>query len=198
MISYFIDGFFALCLLATGGLVFKVFRELRALRDSHRQNHQMFTQIRDGYRDHYQVLTQTGQAVSTIDMTVRDINAHGSRILLALGDRIDDANKIIAEIDERMDAVAQHFEMQRQAEENNVVQFASRNARYPEEQYEYVDSYEDELVAEPELPQHRPLRSQETRPANRPVQWPSLEDRFSAWRQSEGMPRQQAASGRRG
>jgi hypothetical protein len=196
MTSYFIDGFFALCLLATAGLVFKVFSELRSLRNSHQQNQQMFTQIRDGYREHFAVLSQTGQAVSTIDMTVRDINAHGSRILLALGDRIDDANKVIAEIDERMDAVAQHFEMQRQAEENNVVQFASR-ARYPEEQYEYVESYGDELAPEPEPVRHRPQRAPESRSASRPVQWPSLGDRFSAWRQSEAAPRQ-AASGRRG
>ena len=195
MTSYFIDGFFALCLLAGGWLIFKVYRELRAVRESNQQYHQMFTQIRDGYRDHYAVLSQTDQAVSTIDMTVRDINAHGSRILLALGDRIDDANKVITEIDERMDAVAQHFEMQRQAEENNVVQFAARNARYPEEQYEYVESYEGEAPAEPELAQQRPLRT-ENRPANRPVQWPSLGERFSAWRQSEG--KVQAAAGRRG
>lgn len=198
MTSYFIDGFFALCLLTTGVFIYTVFRELRHLRTSHQQNQQMFMQIREGYREHCAVMSQTGQAVTTIDMTVRDINAHGSRILLALGDRIDDANKVIAEIDERMDAVAQHFEMQRQAEADNVVQFGARNARYPEEQYEYVDSYEDELPPEPQLQPQRPVRAQESRPDNRPVQWPSLGDRFSAWRQSEAMPRQQAASGRRG
>src|SRR5262245_60950083 len=130
MTSYFIDGFFGLCLVATGWFVFKVFRELRSLRDSHQQYHHMFTQIRDGYRDHYAGLSQTDQDENTIDMPVRDINAHGSRILLALGDRIDEANKVITEIDERMDAVAQHYEMQRRAEEDNVVQFSGRGPRY--------------------------------------------------------------------
>jgi hypothetical protein len=196
MTSYFIDGFFALCLLAIGGLVFTVFRELRGLRVSHRQNQQMFAQLREGYREHCAALSETGQAVTTIDMTVRDINAHGSRILLALGDRIDDANKVIAEMDERIDIIAQHYEMQRQAEADNVVQFATRNARYPEEQYEYVEGYEEEIAPEPEPP-HRPMQTRDARSANRPVQWPSLGDRFSAWRQSEEAPRQ-AASGRRG
>lgn len=198
MTSYFIDGFFALCLVTTGVLIFTVFRELRHLRSGHQQNQQMLMQLREGYREHCAVMSQTGQAVTTIDMTVRDINAHGSRILLALGDRIDDANKVIAEIDERMDAVAQHYEMQRQAEADNVVQFATRHERYPEEQYEYVEDYEDELPPEPQPVHHRPVRTQETRTGSRPVQWPSLGDRFSAWRQSETMPRQQAGSGRRG
>lgn len=165
MISYFIDGIVLLAVAATGFWVWRTHRELSALKDHHTQ--------------YQRILSETGSALAAVDMAVRDINAHGSQILLALGDRIDEAYRTIAEIDEHMDAVAGHFEAQRQAE-TNVVPFAAQRPSVPE------------AYREP------PCETRPSEPAaQRPVQWPSLGDRFSQWRQSEDRQDLKTATGQR-
>src|SRR6187431_152743 len=104
MISYLVDGVLLIALALTGWRVAKIYRELRQLRAYH--------------TDYKRVLDDTGIAVEIVETTVRDINAHGAQILLALGDRIDEAYRTIGEIDERMDAIAEHFEAERAAASN--------------------------------------------------------------------------------
>ncbi|CAN5117494.1 hypothetical protein BH10PSE7_BH10PSE7_30700 [soil metagenome] len=160
MISYSIDAIILLAVAATGFWLWRTHCELSQLKGHHTQ--------------YQRILSETGSALAAIDMAVRDINAHGSQILLALGDRIDEGYRMISEIDEHMDAVAGHFEAQREAE-TNVVQFAAQRPPAPEP--------------------YREARPPEPQPAaQRPVQWPSLGDRFSQWRQSED---RQAAGQRR-
>ena len=158
MISYFIDAVVLLALAGTGFWVWRTQRGIAKLKEHHLQ--------------YQRILAETGSALAAIDMAVRDINAHGSQILLALGDRIDEGYRMIAEIDEHMDAVASHFEAQRSVE-TNVVQFASPAPRAAAPRY--VEP-EPEPVREPARP---------AAAAAAAVQWPSLGDRFSQWRQSE-------------
>lgn len=151
MISYLIDGVLFVAIVAAGTGMVLIYRQLRRLRLYHQQYQRVFA--------------ETGYAVGTIDMAIRDINAHGAQILLSLGQRIDEAHKVIGEIDERMEAVADHFEAQQRQAESNVVKFSSVMAGTPAQ------------------------RNQPTsRPVEKPVQWPTLGERFSQWRSSEERP----------
>lgn len=163
MISYLIDGVLLIAVVAAGVGICLLYRQLRRLRAYHKQYQRVFT--------------ETGYAVGAIDNAVRDINAHGAQILLSLGQRIDEAYKLMGEIDERMQAIADHFEAQREAA-SNVVRFAEpRRARpvVPErmEEDEEHGEYRD------------PAPARAARQPERPVQWPTLGDRFSQWRGSE-------------
>ena len=172
MISYFIDGIVLMGVAATGLWVWRTNRELKALRHYHAEYQRIFA--------------ETGDAIATIDMSIREIHANGAQIVLALGDRIDEANRVIFEVDERMDAVAQHFDAERGA---NVVQFAAPRpaARQPEPPPPQPEEYREprlsaaDLYRQPRAPEPVP----QPQPQQRPVQWPSLGDRFSQWRQSE-------------
>lgn len=176
MISYLIDGVLLVAVVAAGIGIALLYRQLRRLRTYHKQYQRVFT--------------ETGYAVGAIDNAVRDINAHGAQILLSLGQRIDEAHKLIGEIDERMEAVADHFEAQREAA-SNVVRFAEPRRGRPivHDRMEEDDGRDD---------YHEPPPARAARHAERPVQWPSLGDRFSQWRSSEEPQDWKAASsGRR-
>lgn len=175
MISYLIDGVLFVAVVAAGIGIALLYRQLRRLRTYHKQYQRVFT--------------ETGYAVGAIDNAVRDINAHGAQILLSLGQRIDEAHKLIGEIDERMHAISEHFEAQREAA-SNVVRFAEPRRGRPVA-YERVE--EDAGRND----YHEPAPARAARHAERPVQWPSLGDRFSQWRSSEEAQGWKAASSAR-
>lgn len=175
MISYLIDGVLLVAVIAAGIGITLLYRQLRRLRAYHKQYQRVFA--------------ETGYAVGAIDNAVRDINAHGAQILLSLGQRIDEAHKLIGEIDERMDAIADHFEAQRQAA-SNVVRFAEPRRGRPVAHERIEEEEEQELYRE-----QAPARA--ARQAERPVQWPTLGDRFSQWRSSEEQQGWKTAGGGR-
>lgn len=175
MTSYLIDGALLVAVIAAGIGIFMLNRQMRRMRDYHKQYQRIFE--------------ETGYAVNTIDNAVRDINAHGARILLSLGERIDEAERLIDEIDERMDAVADHFEAQDREAASNVVRFAEprrgpfvvherRQDPRMEEEEEERDTYREQPAAR--APKH--------------VLWPTIGDRFSEWRNSDERQGWKAAS----
>ena len=176
MISYLIDGALLVAVIAAGIGIFMLNRQVRRMRNYHKQYERIFE--------------ETGYAVNTIDNAVRDINAHGSRILLSLGERIDEAERLIDEIDERMDAVADHFEAQERQTASNVVRFAeSRRGPFVVHERRQDDRMEEEEVEEREV-----YREQATTRAPKHVLWPTIGDRFSEWRSSEERQGWKAAS----
>jgi hypothetical protein len=163
MISYLIDGVLLVALAVTGWRVGLMYRELRRLRGHH--------------REYQRVFDDTGMAVEVIETAVRDINAHGAQILLALGERIDEAYRAVDEIDMRMDAVAEHFEAQRNAE-SNILPFATYpGTPRPQPRYEEPAPTLDREGDERSIDARR--RTEE------PVQWPTLGERFNQWRNSD-------------
>jgi hypothetical protein len=201
MISYLIDGTILALLLAVGIKLYLVGRQVRLLR---------------GYHDHYQfVLEETAAAATAIDQSIRDLNSHGAQVLLALGERVGDGHKLIGEIDERMDAVAEHYEAERTAA-SNVLHFAATagkaamrrsdervERRAPvEPAVEDEDEFEEEPRRAPivtrrprqEAPQPAPTaapRRTAPPPVEKEVKWPKLGDRFNSWRNSDAdEPRQ--------
>lgn len=176
MISYLIDGVLLVAVIAAGVGIALLYRQLRRLRAYHKQYQRVFA--------------ETGYAVGAIDNAVRDINAHGAQILLSLGHRIDEAHKLIGEIDERMEAIADHFEAQREAA-SNVVRFAEPRRGRPAVHERMEEEEEQEIY-------RAPAPARVARQPERPVQWPTLGDRFSQWRSSEEQPGWKAAgAGRR-
>lgn len=185
MISYLIDGAILATLVAVGIRVQMTARELRRLRD---------------YHEHYQfVLDETATAVTAVDSTVRDIHSHGAQILLALGERIGDGHKLVGEIDERMNAVAEQFEAERAAS-SNVLHFATaaaapaRREPIPEKRAAPEPEPRNGHAAAPRLP----VQTRPPRPVEKPVQWPTLGDRFNQWRDSDEPAQRPAASARNG
>jgi hypothetical protein len=191
MISYLIDGTILALLLAVAIKLYLVGRQVRLLR---------------GYHDHYQfVLDETAAAATAIDQSIRDLNSHGAQVLLALGERIGDGHKLITEIDERMDAVAEHYEAERSAA-SNVLHFAAAAGkaaiRQSEERIErrapvepqFDDEFDEEprrapIVARrprPEAPAPAAAAApRRAAPIEKEVTWPTLGDRFNSWRNSD-------------
>lgn len=176
MISYLIDGVLLVAAIAAGIGMFMLYRQVRRMRNYHKQYQRIFA--------------ETGYAVNAIDNAVRDINAHGAQILLSLGERIDEAEKLINEIDERMDAVADHFEAQERQAASNVVRFAEpRRGRFV-----VHERPQDERREEEEEVQRDTYRDQAASRPPRQVLWPTIGDRFTEWRSSEERQGWKAAS----
>jgi hypothetical protein len=91
MISYLFEAVLLLALVATSVQVAIMYRQLRRLR------------AYDG--DYRRILRDTGAALESIDGAVRDINAHGSQIILTLGERIEEAETLIARMEAAMEGV---------------------------------------------------------------------------------------------
>lgn len=91
MTSYLFDAVLLLALVATSVQVAIMYRQLRRLR------------AHDG--DYRKILKDTGAALDSIDGAVRDINAHGSQIILTLGERIEDAEALVARLEAGMEAL---------------------------------------------------------------------------------------------
>lgn len=192
MISYLIDGTIIAMLLAVGIKLYLVGRQVRILR---------------GYHDHYQfVLEETAAAATAIDQSIRDLNSHGAQVLLALGERIGDGHKLVSEIDERMDAVAEHFDAERTAA-SNVLHFAAAagkaamrrseertESRRPVEP-ELDDYFDEEPQSRAPIVTRRPRQEapapapapapRRSAPVEKEVKWPTLGDRFNSWRNSD-------------
>lgn len=95
MISYLIDGVLLTALAGTSIQVALMYREIRKLRRH------------DGeYRD---ILEETGEALEDVESALRDLNAHGAQVVMALGNRIDRAQATIGELDERVRAARGAF-----------------------------------------------------------------------------------------
>lgn len=167
MISYLIDGVLLVAVIAAGVGIALIYRQLKLLRLYHQQYERVFA--------------ETGYAVGAIDTAIRDINAHGAQILLSLGQRIDEAYKLMDDIDASMNALVDQYDARREA--TNVVQFstllggsASRCA----------DPRQESPAVDQEEPAARSYREPASQPrVEKPVQWPTLGDRFSQWAGSE-------------
>lgn len=172
MISYLIDGVLLVAVIAAGVGMVIVYRQLRCLRLHHQQYQRVFA--------------ETGYAVGAIDMAIRDINAHGAQILLSLGQRIDEAHKLMDEIDERMNGFVDQYDAHERAAANNVVQLSTLLGASPSR---YADPRPQRTAVEEHREPQRPAQTyREPVPpprAEKPVQWPTLGDRFSQWRGSE-------------
>lgn len=183
MISYLIDGVLLVAVIAASVGIALIYRQLRLLRLYHQQYERVFA--------------ETGYAVGAIDAAIRDINAHGAQILLSLGQRIDEAYKLMDDIDASMNALVDQYDARREA--TNVVQFSTLLGGSVSR---YADPRQERPAADHEEPAARSSRSyQEPAPQPRvekPVQWPTLGDRFSQWRGSEEQGREATSTaGRR-
>lgn len=85
MISYLIDGLLLIALLVTSLRMVSMHRELRRVSGYH--------------ADYQRIFDQTALALDGIEVSIQEINVKGSQILNALGQRIDEAREIIADID---------------------------------------------------------------------------------------------------
>ncbi|MGE4245274.1 MAG: hypothetical protein AB7E66_04675 [Parvibaculaceae bacterium] len=93
MISYLFDAVLLLALIATSVQVAIMYRQLRRLR------------AHDG--EYRRILRETSAALDSIDGAVRDINAHGSQIILTLGERIEDAEALVARLEVGLEALSE-------------------------------------------------------------------------------------------
>lgn len=182
MISYLIDGVLLIAVIAAGIGIALVYRQLRLLRLYHRQYERVFA--------------ETGYAVGAIDTAIRDINAHGAQILLSLGQRIDEAYKLMDDIDASMNALVDQYDAQREA--SNVVQFSTllggATSRYADPRQARTAGDDQERAPRSPRAYHEPTPPPRV---EKPVQWPTLGDRFSQWRGSEDHGRKATAAGRR-
>lgn len=85
MISYLADGILMLALVVTSIWVMKMNSRLQKLRD----NQFEFRRI----------MEQTNLALEGIELSIDEINIRGKQVLNALGNRIDEARDIVADID---------------------------------------------------------------------------------------------------
>ncbi|GAB2182769.1 hypothetical protein [Roseibium sp. LAB1] len=85
MISAIVDGVLLLALVATTIRMLAMHRELRRLGSYH--------------EDYQRIFDQTALALDGIEVSIQEINVKGAQILNALGNRMDDARELIAEID---------------------------------------------------------------------------------------------------
>ncbi len=85
MISAIVDGVLLLALVATTVRMLSMHRELRRLGSYH--------------EDYQRIFDQTALALDGIEVSIQEINVKGAQILNALGNRMDDARELIAEID---------------------------------------------------------------------------------------------------
>jgi ABC-type transporter Mla subunit MlaD len=85
MISAIVDGVLLLALVATTVRMLTMHRELRRLGSYH--------------EDYQRIFDQTALALDGIEVSIQEINVKGAQILNALGNRMDDARELIAEID---------------------------------------------------------------------------------------------------
>jgi hypothetical protein len=82
MPSLLVDAILLVALVLTTLRVGAMYRELRRLRVHH-----------DDYR---RVFAETGAALESIERAVREINGEGRELLGALGERIDEAKRLLA------------------------------------------------------------------------------------------------------
>ena len=85
MISAIVDGVLLVALVATTVRMLYMHRELRRLSMYH--------------ADYQRIFDQTALALDGIEVSIQEINVKGAQILNALGNRMDDARDLIAEID---------------------------------------------------------------------------------------------------
>ncbi|TYC58663.1 hypothetical protein FMN50_09460 [Rhodobacterales bacterium] len=88
MISVIVDGVLLVALVATTVRMLQMHRELRRLGSFH--------------EDYQRIFDQTALALDGIEVSIQEINVKGAQILNALGNRMDDARELIAEIDSLM------------------------------------------------------------------------------------------------
>lgn len=94
MISYLVDAVLLLALIATSVKVVAMYRELRRLSAYH--------------ADYQRIFDQTTLALDGIEVSIQEINVHGSQVLNALGSRMDDARELISDIDALMRDAKKH------------------------------------------------------------------------------------------
>ncbi|MBN9670708.1 hypothetical protein [Roseibium aggregatum] len=85
MISAIVDGVLLVALVATTVRMLQMHKELRRLGSYH--------------EDYQRIFDQTALALDGIEVSIQEINVKGAQILNALGNRMDDARELIAEID---------------------------------------------------------------------------------------------------
>ncbi|KZM48045.1 hypothetical protein [Labrenzia sp. OB1] len=85
MISAIVDGVLLIALVATTVRMLAMQRELRRLGTYH--------------ADYKRIFDQTVLALDGIEVSIQEINVKSAQILNALGNRMDDARELIAEID---------------------------------------------------------------------------------------------------
>jgi len=85
MISAIVDGVLLIALVATTVRMLVMHRELRRLATYH--------------EDYQRIFDQTVLALDGIEVSIQEINVKSAQILNALGNRMDDARELIAEID---------------------------------------------------------------------------------------------------
>lgn len=85
MISAIVDGVLLLALVITTFRMVQMHRDLRRLGTYH--------------EDYNRIFDQTALALDGIEVSIQEINVKGAQILNALGNRMDDARDLIAEID---------------------------------------------------------------------------------------------------
>jgi len=85
MISAIVDGVLLLALVVTTIRMVQMHRDLRRLGSYH--------------EDYSRIFDQTALALDGIEVSIQEINVKGAQILNALGNRMDDARDLIAEID---------------------------------------------------------------------------------------------------
>lgn len=117
MISYLFDAVLLLALIATSVMVATMYRQLRRLR------------AHDG--EYRRILRETGAALDSIDGAVRDINAHGSQIILTLGERIEEAEAMVARLEDGMEAIREPLERLEAASHRPVLAWSAPEAARP-------------------------------------------------------------------
>jgi ABC-type transporter Mla subunit MlaD len=85
MISAIVDGVLLLALVVTTIRMLQMHKDLRRLGSYH--------------EDYQRIFDQTALALDGIEVSIQEINVKGAQILNALGNRMDDARELIAEID---------------------------------------------------------------------------------------------------
>ncbi|PVB62704.1 hypothetical protein [Labrenzia sp. 011] len=85
MISAIVDGVLLIALVATTVRMLAMHRELKRLGTYH--------------ADYKRIFDQTVLALDGIEVSIQEINVKSAQILNALGNRMDDARELIAEID---------------------------------------------------------------------------------------------------
>jgi hypothetical protein len=136
MISAIVDGVLLLALVVTTIRMLQMHKDLRRLGSYH--------------EDYQRIFDQTALALDGIEVSIQEINVKGAQILNALGNRMDDARELIAEIDaltreaKRQQSVLK-AELKELSSSHALMQKANRFAPVRED----LGLFNDETAAQP-------------------------------------------------
>ncbi len=166
MISYLIDAVLLVALAATSVQVGLMYREIRKLRRH------------DG--EYREILGATSEALADVEAAVRDLNAHGAQVVMALGSRIEQAQAMIGELEERARVARGAFAHAEATAQRPFLAYSAAEAARESSNAQFVRRFE---VDSPGSAYVAPAAMASQRRARlAPFEEPTLGDHLGNWR----------------